>query len=109
MLRRRASMLDRGTVVPRVVIALALLLVAAAPAPQVKGLRALRVAPAADSVTDVARLRGFFAAEGLDVAVVGTTSSADQMRGLSDGTYDVTFTAFDNVLAWSGQAGAEIV
>jgi ABC-type nitrate/sulfonate/bicarbonate transport system substrate-binding protein len=67
------------------------------------------VAPAADSVTDVARLRGFFAAEDLDVSVFVTTSSTDQMRGLSDGTYDVTFTAFDNVLTWSGRAGAEIV
>jgi ABC-type nitrate/sulfonate/bicarbonate transport system substrate-binding protein len=31
------------------------------------------------------------------------------MQGLSEGTYDVVSTGFDNVLAWSGRAGAEIV
>ncbi|GAC1329515.1 MAG: hypothetical protein NVSMB2_28530 [Chloroflexota bacterium] len=31
------------------------------------------------------------------------------MRGLSNGTYDIAYTAFDNVLAWSGREGAEIV
>ncbi len=31
------------------------------------------------------------------------------MRGISQGTYDIGFTAFDNVLAWSGREGAEII
>jgi ABC-type nitrate/sulfonate/bicarbonate transport system substrate-binding protein len=31
------------------------------------------------------------------------------MQGLSDGTYDLAYTAFDNVLAWSGRQGADIV
>jgi ABC-type nitrate/sulfonate/bicarbonate transport system substrate-binding protein len=31
------------------------------------------------------------------------------MRGISNGTYDIASTAFDNVLAWSGREGAEIV
>ena len=31
------------------------------------------------------------------------------MRGLSNGTYQVASTAFDNVLGWSGRDGAELV
>jgi ABC-type nitrate/sulfonate/bicarbonate transport system substrate-binding protein len=31
------------------------------------------------------------------------------MRGLSQGKYEMVSTAFDNVLAWSGREGAEIV
>jgi ABC-type nitrate/sulfonate/bicarbonate transport system substrate-binding protein len=31
------------------------------------------------------------------------------MRGLSQGKFDIVSTAFDNVLAWSGREGAEIV
>ncbi|MBI2350178.1 MAG: ABC transporter substrate-binding protein, partial [Deltaproteobacteria bacterium] len=32
-----------------------------------------------------------------------------QMRGISNGSFEVAATAFDNVLAWSGKEGAEIV
>ena len=62
-----------------------------------------------DAATVVARARGIFAAEGLEVAVTTTPNSTDQMRGISKGTYDIASTAFDNVLAWSGREGAEIV
>jgi ABC-type nitrate/sulfonate/bicarbonate transport system substrate-binding protein len=62
-----------------------------------------------DAGTVVARARGIFAAEGLEVAVTTTPNSTDQMRGISSGNYDIAFTAFDNVLAWSGREGAEIV
>ena len=62
-----------------------------------------------DPTTIVARARGLFAAEGLDLEVTVTPSSTQQMRGLSQGAYDIASTAFDNVLAWSGREGAEIV
>jgi ABC-type nitrate/sulfonate/bicarbonate transport system substrate-binding protein len=62
-----------------------------------------------DAATVIARVRGFFAAERIDVDVTTTPNSTDQMRGLSNGTYDIVSTAFDNVLAWSGREGAEIV
>ena len=62
-----------------------------------------------DAATVVARVNGFFAAEGLEVEVTLTPSSTDQMRGLSQGKFDVVSTAFDNVLAWSGREGPEIV
>ena len=86
------------------------LLLAAGPPPQTKGLRTLRLnifTP--DAATLAAQARGFLAAEGLDIDVTITPNSTVQMRGLSDGTWDLAYTAFDNVLAWSGREGAEIV
>jgi ABC-type nitrate/sulfonate/bicarbonate transport system substrate-binding protein len=62
-----------------------------------------------DSATVVSRLKDFFAAEGLDVKVTRTANSTDQMRGLSNGTYHIASTQFDNVLGWSGREGAELV
>ena len=62
-----------------------------------------------DAATVVARARGIFTVEGLEVAITTTPNSTDQMRGISKGTYDIASTAFDNVLAWSGREGAEIV
>ena len=63
----------------------------------------------ADAATLVARSRGMFAAEGLDVNITITPNSTEQMRGLGTGTWDIASTAFDNVLAWSGREGAEII
>jgi NitT/TauT family transport system substrate-binding protein len=57
----------------------------------------------------VARAKGFFAAKGLEVEVMVTPNSTDQMRGLSLGSWQIVSTAFDNVLGWSGREGAEIV
>ena len=85
-------------------------LIAAAPGPRQPSLRPLRlIVFGADAATVVARTRGLFAAEGLDVTVELTPSSTAQMRGLSAGAWEVASTAFDNVLAWSGREGAEIV
>ena len=53
--------------------------------------------------------RGMFAAAGLDVEVMVTPNSTDQMRGLGKGSWQIVSTAFDNVLGWSGREGAEIV
>jgi ABC-type nitrate/sulfonate/bicarbonate transport system substrate-binding protein len=87
------------------------LLVAAIPAQaQQKELRKVHViwfVP--DPAVIVAKSRGLFTAEGLDVETTVTGSSTQQMRGISNGTYDIASTAFDNVLAWSGKEGAEIV
>ena len=57
----------------------------------------------------VARATGLFAAAGLEVDVMVTPNSTDQMRGLSLGSWQIVSTAFDNVLGWSGREGAEIV
>jgi ABC-type nitrate/sulfonate/bicarbonate transport system substrate-binding protein len=77
---------------------------------QQKELRKLRLNVfSTDAATVVARAHGIFAAEGLEVAVTTTPNSTDQMRGISKGTYDIASTGFDNVLAWSGREGAEIV
>ena len=62
-----------------------------------------------DAATVAAQVQGHFAAEGLDVETTATPNSTDQMRGLSQGKYEMVSTAFDNVLAWSGREGAEIV
>lgn len=62
-----------------------------------------------DAALTVARAKGFFAAAGLDVDVMATPNSTDQMRGLSRGSWQLVSTAFDNVLGWSGREGAEIV
>ena len=62
-----------------------------------------------DAATVVARAQGLFAAEGLAVEATVTPNSTEQMRGISQGKYEMVSTAFDNVLAWSGREGAEIV
>lgn len=59
--------------------------------------------------TFVAMAHGFFRDEGLDVAFETTPSSVDQMGRLTAGEFDVAFTAFDNVVAYSeGQGAFEI-
>jgi ABC-type nitrate/sulfonate/bicarbonate transport system substrate-binding protein len=60
-------------------------------------------------VTAVGTLHGSFEKHGLAVEHSETPSSTEQMRGLSNGKFDLASTAFDNVLAWSGREGAEIV
>ena len=62
-----------------------------------------------DSATVAARVNGYFAAEGFEVDIATTPNSTDQMRGVSQGKFDIVSTAFDNVLAWSGKEGAEII
>ena len=62
-----------------------------------------------DAATVAARAQGLFATEGLEVESIVTPNSTEQMRGLSQGRFDIVSTAFDNVLAWSGREGAEIV
>ena len=62
-----------------------------------------------DAATVASRVHGYFAGEGLDVDVTPTPNSTEQMRGVSQGKFEIVSTAFDNVLAWSGREGAEII
>lgn len=91
-------------------VALLLLLAARSANGQQKELRKIRLNVfRVDAATVAARVNGYFAAEGLDVEPTTTPNSTAQMRGLSQGKFDIVSTAFDNVLAWSGREGAEIV
>jgi ABC-type nitrate/sulfonate/bicarbonate transport system substrate-binding protein len=62
-----------------------------------------------DAALIVARVKGLFTSGGLEVDLIVTPNSTDQMRGLSKGAWQIVSTAFDNVLGWSGREGAEIV
>jgi len=64
---------------------------------------------AQDALTTLAQASGSLAAAGLDVQTTIAPSSTEQMQGLSDGTYDIAATAFDNVLAWSGRTGGATI
>lgn len=54
----------------------------------------------------VARKKGFFADNGLDVELIFTPGSKFQMTGLIDGEFDIAVTAMDNVVAYSEGQGA---
>ncbi|MEO6163540.1 MAG: ABC transporter substrate-binding protein [Candidatus Binatia bacterium] len=62
-----------------------------------------------DAALAVGRAKGMFAGRGLEVEVMVTPNSTDQMRGLGKGSWQAVSTAFDNVLGWSGREGAGIV
>jgi len=62
----------------------------------------------ANAAVVIAQAQGLFADAGLEIETIITRSSTEQMRGLSQGTFDIASTAFDNVLAWSGREGAQI-
>ncbi len=62
-----------------------------------------------DAAMIAARSQGLFAAEGVTPEITVASNSTQQMRGLINGTYDVVSTGFDNVLAWSGKEGVEII
>jgi ABC-type nitrate/sulfonate/bicarbonate transport system substrate-binding protein len=62
-----------------------------------------------DAALAVGCARGMFVARGLDVEVMVTPNSTDQMRGLGKNSWQIVSTAFDNVLGWSGREGSEFV
>ena len=62
-----------------------------------------------DGPTAIALASHALESTGVALNISLTSSSTEQMRGLSNGTYDLAYTAFDNVLAWSGREGAEII
>jgi ABC-type nitrate/sulfonate/bicarbonate transport system substrate-binding protein len=93
-----------------IVSALALALLTSVANAQQKELQKIRLNVfRTDAATVAAKSNGYFAGEGFDVEVTATPNSTDQMRGLSQGKFDIVSTAFDNVLAWSGREGAEII
>ena len=63
----------------------------------------------ASPVVTAGTLHGLFERQGLVIDHTETPNSTAQMRGLSTGEFDIASTAFDNVLAWSGREGAEII
>src|SRR5437867_364697 len=62
-----------------------------------------------DPPTVVDHLKGFFTTEDLEVKVSRTANSTNQMRGLSNRTYHITSTSFDNVLNWSGRESTDLI
>lgn len=73
--------------------------------PQTIRLNVFRV----DAATLIGQAKGVFAEEKLTIETSITPNSTAQMRGLSQGNYEMVSTAFDNVLAWSGREAAELV
>lgn len=56
----------------------------------------------------VAQDKGFFEAQGLQVNLIPTTGSIEQMGGLIDAKFDIAMTAIDNVIAYmEGQGEAK--
>jgi ABC-type nitrate/sulfonate/bicarbonate transport system substrate-binding protein len=62
-----------------------------------------------DAALAIGKGKGLFAGAGLELEIVITPNSTDQMRGLGKNSWQIVSTAFDNVLGWSGREGAEIV
>jgi ABC-type nitrate/sulfonate/bicarbonate transport system substrate-binding protein len=59
----------------------------------------------------VAQDKGLFACNGVDVHLVYTPNSVQQMTGLIEGTFDIAMTAIDNVIAYmegQGEAAANV-
>lgn len=91
-------------------LSLALAFLALSVSAQAQQLRTLQVNVfREDPSMSIGRLKGFFAAEGLDVRTIATANSTEQMRGLSNGTFQIVSTNVDNVFAWSGREGAELI
>ena len=57
----------------------------------------------------VAERQGYFATNGLSIELVPTTNSADLVRGLIDGRWQIVHCSPDNLLAWSEWANVELV
>jgi ABC-type nitrate/sulfonate/bicarbonate transport system substrate-binding protein len=53
----------------------------------------------------VGRNKGFFAEQGLEIDLIHTVNSVDQMTGLIDGAFDIAMTAIDNVIAYNEGQG----
>ncbi len=56
----------------------------------------------------VGQEKGFYGAQGLEIELIGTPNSIEQMGGLIDGKFDIAMTAIDNVVAYmEGQGEAK--
>ncbi len=85
----------------RVPVALALLLISAAPAFALSDIKILSFGGATNLPVWVAQAKGLFAKEGINVAFSFTNGSVEQMKALYDGKIDVISTAFDNIVAYT--------
>jgi len=70
-------------------------------------LRVIAFPGAPNLPTFAASAHGDFAAEGLNVEVSITPSSVFQAEKMSEGAFEIAFTAFDNVVAYSEGQGAK--
>src|SRR3954470_3878318 len=59
------------------------------------------------AVVEVARRRGFLAAEGVELVTTMTASSAAQRQDLDSGAVDLAVTSTDNLFAWNA-SGSDI-
>src|SRR4051794_15395255 len=105
MIRRLSA-----TVLAAGLLLLAPALLGAAPPAQIKGLIPLRMmvfspAPALVAASE----QGYLAAEGLDLTIGTTNSSAEQMQVFAAGQWDVVSTLFDNLLAAATREGVQAV
>ncbi len=57
----------------------------------------------------VARDKGLFAQQGLEVEIQPTTGSVAQMSGLASGRFDIAMTAIDNIVAYAEGEGDKSV
>ncbi|MEA2638873.1 MAG: hypothetical protein QOF51_267 [Chloroflexota bacterium] len=61
------------------------------------------------SAHEVAKAKGFYAAEGLEAEHAATTASKTQMGEFKDGVWDVVHTHADNVFWWNEDNGADFL
>src|SRR3954471_2322210 len=71
-----------------------------------KTIRVIAFPGAPNLPTFAAIAQGFFSAEGLAIELSTTPSSVFQAQKFAAGEFDIAFTAFDNVVAYSEGQGA---
>gem|GEM_PF-4014198 len=104
MINRASRVLSRGTFLLGGAVCAGVLGVPTA----VRAARALRLVlfpGGMNWTTFIARDKGFFAREGLDVAITPTPNSVQLFSKLMAGEYDVASTALDNVVAYDEGQG----
>lgn len=70
-------------------------------------IRAIAFPGAPNLPTFAALEQGYFAAEGVNLALTTTPSSVFQMEKFNEGAFDIAFTAFDNIVAYHEGMGAK--
>ena len=108
MINRASRVLSRGTFLLGGAVCAGVLSVPTA----VRAARALRLVlfpGGMNWTTFIARDKGFFAREGLDVAITPTPNSVQLFSKLMAGEYDVASTALDNVVAYDEGQGDRAV
>ena len=73
---------------------------AAAPAPELKTVNLIVFPGGFNWPIWVAKEKGFFERNGIDVKITPTPSSVFQLTNLIDGKFDIAMTAIDNLIAY---------